>query len=482
MSPAYASKLAKIQSTNSAPPDTAAGAHHWRLQLLEFPSTQLGYGEIVRIGDGAAPQTLLSQVPLRNRTGPPLHPRQPAVRPEARRRAERCQRDDSQLLHLGHQGRRGRYAGSWRDGTDPAPSRSKTTISKVRARISCIGGSDPSIAGLVTEHVVVRYNYVTKPMSWQDAIIPTPDSVSASAVAGGGTLPAGAYSYRVFARRQVGGGTWGTSAPSSLVTATAGNQGAVAISWTAVPDATEYRVYGRNQFWTVSRTSLVDTGAAGTAAAMPTGAGTTWQVKNLLELKNARHVTIEYNVFENNWVQRAEGICDPVHPAEPGWQLSMVRRLGRDLSVQRGTQRGRRRQRARIRLSERECADHHGGDPEQPVPRDHEDARIGLVPAHRRRTSRRDVDHNTIDFDGTTAVYAYGGTDTAPRQIAGFRFVNNALPTVSTASTARELPSATPRSRRISREPSCRETGSRVGPRHGIPRGTSSAAHSRRRS
>ena len=37
------------------------------------------------------------------------------------------------------------------------------------------------------------------------------------------------------------------------------------------------------------------------------------------------------------------------------------------------------------------------------------------------------VDHNTIDFDGTTAVYAYGGTDAAPRQIAGFRFVNNAL-------------------------------------------------------
>ena len=64
MSPAYASQLAKIQSTNTTPAlITAAGAHHWRLQFLEFPSTQLGYGEIVRIGDGAAPQTLLSQVP-----------------------------------------------------------------------------------------------------------------------------------------------------------------------------------------------------------------------------------------------------------------------------------------------------------------------------------------------------------------------------------------------------------------------------------
>ncbi len=37
------------------------------------------------------------------------------------------------------------------------------------------------------------------------------------------------------------------------------------------------------------------------------------------------------------------------------------------------------------------------------------------------------MEHNTIDFDGTTAVYAYGGTDTNPRTITGFRFANNAL-------------------------------------------------------
>lgn len=37
------------------------------------------------------------------------------------------------------------------------------------------------------------------------------------------------------------------------------------------------------------------------------------------------------------------------------------------------------------------------------------------------------MEHNTIDFDGTTAVYAYGGSATAPRPITEFRFVNNAL-------------------------------------------------------
>jgi hypothetical protein len=42
----------------------------------------------------------------------------------------------------------------------------------------------------------------------------------------------------------------------------------------------------------------------------------------------------------------------------------------------------------------------------------------------------RDVlfDRNTFDFDGTTLLYAYGGTATAPRAIAGFRFTNNAAP------------------------------------------------------
>jgi hypothetical protein len=36
-----------------------------------------------------------------------------------------------------------------------------------------------------------------------------------------------------------------------------------------------------------------------------------WQVKNLLELKNARRVVIEDNTFERNWAQAQSGyaIC-----------------------------------------------------------------------------------------------------------------------------------------------------------------------------
>jgi len=41
----------------------------------------------------------------------------------------------------------------------------------------------------------------------------------------------------------------------------------------------------------------------------PSYAGTTWTVKNLLELKNARRVRIEHNLLENNWVQAQNGFA-----------------------------------------------------------------------------------------------------------------------------------------------------------------------------
>ena len=55
-----------------------------------------------------------------------------------------------------------------------------------------------------------------------------------------------------------------------------------------------------------------------------------------------------------------------------------------------------------------------------------------LRPEARRRGERTRahraqlIDHNTIDHDGSAVVYAYGGTATAPKQVQGFQFTNNA--------------------------------------------------------
>ena len=46
--------------------------------------------------------------------------------------------------------------------------------------------------------------------------------------------------------------------------------------------------------------------------------GSPWTVKNLFELKNARRVLVDGNLFERNWAAGAEWLRDPVHAAEPG--------------------------------------------------------------------------------------------------------------------------------------------------------------------
>src|SRR5207244_4259648 len=64
ISPAFAGRLAKLRSPNSAPAlQTAPGAHHWRIQLLEFQANAGGFGDIITLGDGSSAQTSLSQVP-----------------------------------------------------------------------------------------------------------------------------------------------------------------------------------------------------------------------------------------------------------------------------------------------------------------------------------------------------------------------------------------------------------------------------------
>ena len=56
--------LAKIRSGNSMSAlTTAPGAHHWRLQLLEFNANAGGFSDIIKFGNGDVEQNSLSLVP-----------------------------------------------------------------------------------------------------------------------------------------------------------------------------------------------------------------------------------------------------------------------------------------------------------------------------------------------------------------------------------------------------------------------------------
>jgi hypothetical protein len=431
MTPAYAARLPKIQSVNAAAAlRAAAGAHNWQLRFLEFPATLLGYGEIVRIGEGSTAQTSLSQVPYDIEIdrvyvhGDPLYGQKRGIALNGRT----ITIHNSYISDIKAVGFDSQAIGGW---NGPGPFTIVNNYLEAAGENFILGGSDPAIPNLVSENVIVRYNYMSKPMSWRSPIIPMPASVTAVALPGAGVLPPNTYTYQVVAFRQVGGGTIGRSPESPVVQAAvpAGTSGAVQITWGAVPNATEYRVYTRDQSWSVATTSFVDTGtSAGAPGPVPSTPPDTWQVKNVFELKNARHVTVEFNVFENNWdnaqpgyailftPRNQDGGCTWCVVADVTFQFNIVRNSPSGINLSGYDSPNPSAQTTGVRIRHNlvyGLTQSLGGAGWFFL--------IGDQP--------RDViiDHNTADFDGSTAVYVYGGTSSAPKQITGFQFTNNAL-------------------------------------------------------
>lgn len=170
--------------------------------------------------------------------------------------------------------------------------------------------------GLVPS-ITFTKNHVEQPLALRSTILGVPQSMATTELASGasgcasGTLVAGNYSYRVVARLKVAGNSvdnYATSGASAEVTQTTGATGCVRITWAAVANAGEYRVYGRQangqtMYWTVAAGTITytDTGSAGTTGSVPAGTGSVWRVKNLFELKNCRLCVVNGNVFENIW-------------------------------------------------------------------------------------------------------------------------------------------------------------------------------------
>ncbi|MEJ7709164.1 MAG: hypothetical protein WKF84_04725 [Pyrinomonadaceae bacterium] len=174
------------------------------------------------------------------------------------------------------------------------------------------GGADPTIPNLIPSDIEIRRNHFYKPTWWKDYILKTPSGLSGSGTGASGNLSSGvAYYYQVVALGSVGSAKVGTSSASSELRVTlASTQKAVSLSWSAVSNATEYRVYrtsdapGTSRNWTyyISKsTSFTDTNAAGTTGSSPASTATKWVVKNLLEIKNGQRILIDGNLFENNW-------------------------------------------------------------------------------------------------------------------------------------------------------------------------------------
>jgi hypothetical protein len=263
-------------------------------------------------------------------------------------------------------------------------------------------------------------------VSWRDPIVPAPTNVAAT-IAGGG-MAIGTYGYAIVARRPAGQGNIATSLPAGLsVTLTA--PGSVQLTWTPVPDATEYRVYRTGSgavYFTTKTAAFTDIGGTGTAGAVPTSASK-WLVKNIFELKNAKDVLAERNIFEHNWengqpgyaivftVRNSNGACTWCTVQNVEFRYNVVRHtssainvLGLDDAV-----------RPSVRAEILNIHDNLFYDIDTVWGGQGWFLQIGAAP------KALVIDHNTIDETGSTMLSVYGGSPTNPLTVPGFRFTNN---------------------------------------------------------
>jgi hypothetical protein len=320
MTPSFAPLLAKIESPNNAAAlRVADGAHHWRLQLLEFLPTSLGEHDIIQIGSGSA--TTLAQVPYDITLdrlyihGHPVHGQRRGIALNG----SNVTIASSWISDIKAVGMDAQAICGW---NGPGPFLIVNNYLEAAGENFLLGGSDPAIPNLVTADVTVRHNYMSRPMSWRFE---------------------------------------------------------------------------------------------------------NWQVKNIFELKNARRVRVEYNVFENNWLNAQNGYAILFTPRNQGgrcpwcvvedvtFQYNIVRNTGGGINLSGYDHPNVSGQTKNIVIRHNlfyGITRSLGGSGWFLL--------IGDQPAN------VVVDHNTIDFDGTAVVYAHGGTAAAPLPIAGFRFTNNA--------------------------------------------------------
>ncbi len=165
--PAHSGKLARLKSPNREPVlRTDSGAHHWRLQLLEFQSTVNGAGDIIRLGDGGAAQNSLSQVPhdlVIDRCYIHGDPAGGQKRGIALNSASTTIVDsyvsDIKAVALDTQA-----IGGW---NGPGPYTIENNYLEAAGENFILGGSDPAIPGLIAQDVVFRRNHLAKPIAWR---------------------------------------------------------------------------------------------------------------------------------------------------------------------------------------------------------------------------------------------------------------------------------------------------------------------------
>jgi len=308
------SRLPRIKSPNTSPAlRTAPRARYWRLQYLEFLPTERGYGDIITLGSGdPAIQTSLTDVPS------DLVIDQCYIHGDAgsgQKRGIALNSGKADILNsiisdIKAVGSETQAIAGW---NGPGPYRIHNNYLEGAGINFLLGGADPGIPNLVPTGVDFSRNHLTKPVSWRQPVLSTPANLKVTAAQGGGSLRKTVY-YTVVAVGSAAMDTPVFSRPAAETTVKFTRPGRATVTWDAVPGAARYRVYRsskartQNRYYETTSTSLVDSGGTPPFSGNIPGASY-WSVKNLFELKNAKNVTIDGNLMENNWTDAQNGFA-----------------------------------------------------------------------------------------------------------------------------------------------------------------------------
>lgn len=165
--PDHAPLLARLRSPNSLPVlQTATGAHHWRLLLLEIGPNATPTGDLIRLGDTSARQTSLEGIAhdleidrCYIHGDPHVGQKRGIALNSAATRIVNSHFSDFKL--------RGQDTQAIAGWNGPGPYVIENNYLEAAGENVMFGGADPGIPGLVPSDIVFRDNHVSKPVSWR---------------------------------------------------------------------------------------------------------------------------------------------------------------------------------------------------------------------------------------------------------------------------------------------------------------------------
>jgi hypothetical protein len=158
-----------------------------------------------------------------------------------------------------------------------------------------------------------------------------------------------------------------------------------------------------------------------------------WTVKNLIEFKNARSVTVEGNTIENNWASGQAGYAIVMTPRNQDgtapWsvvrdiiiQNNIIRHVAGGFNILGYDDEHSSQQTVNITVRNNLAFDVSAAYGTASNPGSGRLALIGGGP------QGITFDHNTIDNDGSATIYFYGGFAPAGQRVGGFVLTNNLL-------------------------------------------------------